>query len=97
MAARSKKDKLNLWTVEQYYHSDTMGESWGKPIKVCYSEKEAQDLIELESLLYAADFKDAVIDRSIKNMIIVKPNGEVSFTPSMDFWYYQSVLVEEEE
>lgn len=86
----------NLWIAEQYYHGDDLAQSWGKPIKVCYSEKEARDCIELESALYSQEIEFPEIDREISRMITVRPNNGDSFYPAMDFWYYHCILVEED-
>lgn len=91
-----KKDTLtNLWVVEQYYHGDDATQSWGKPLEVCYSEKSAKDRMELEAKLYAEDLECPEIIRDTHNMITVKPYNGVIFCPSMDFWYYHCILVED--
>ena len=92
---RSKKDEIRyFWVAEQYYHSDEIGGSWGKPLRVCEDEKQAKDLIELEAKLYASDFSDYICDREVENMITIRPNN--SLRPSMDFWYYKVQLINPE-
>ena len=92
-----EKDAKYFWITEQYYHSLTSEDSWGKPIKVCESEEDAKDLIELQALLYAKDLEDPEIDRDITKMITVRSNNGEHFYPSMDFWYYKVLLLPNEE
>lgn len=93
-----KNDNVtHIWVVEQYYHSKDSSQSWGKPLKICYNVADAVETIETESKIYASDFESSIIDRSIPRLITVKPEGEDSFYPSMDFWYYHTVLVDDDE
>lgn len=94
---KKNSDALNLWIVEQYYHGDDSTQSWGKPIKVCYDEDDAVETMELEALSYAESIEYPEIDRSLNRMITVRPNNGISFYPNMDFWYYHSILVDDDE
>lgn len=96
-AGRPKKQDtaVNLWIVEQYYHGDDSTQSWGKPLKVCYSEEEAKECCEMEAKLYMEDLDTPYVDRDIERMITIRPSEH--FYPSMDFWYYNSVLVNPDE
>ena len=91
------KTTIDLWIVEQYYSGDKSTQGWGKPVKVCYDENEAKDAMELAALLYAESVESPEIDRSLSKMITIRPNNGDSFYPSMDFWYYHSLLVEDED
>ena len=91
------KTTIDLWVVEQYFSGDRLTQSWGKPIKVCYSESSAKETMELEAISYAESIECPEIDRSLDRMITIRSNnGENSFYPYMDFWYYHSLLVEED-
>lgn len=85
------KKQVNLWVVEQYYHGDDLTQSWGKPLKICNSEDEAKATWELEANRYIESLETPYVDKDIERMITIRPSK--NFSPSMDFWYYNTLLV----
>lgn len=96
---KNKDEAVNIWVVEQYYHGDALTQSWGKPLSICYSEQDAFNTWNYEINNYISNLTDPsniVIDTDIPHMVTIRFNKE-NICPSMDFWYYQCILVDPEE